>query len=400
MSVVTSEVGERPFGLVHFSRFPLITTVPLAVPFVFDAGLPSREPERLGGVIAAAFRRATQELDGGYQPGGRRDQWTQIIATQRPVFDVLHGGDPLRIVSALENACHTDAGHGFMQNRQMTETYKADTGCRAGETLLEIVLAKGGISALAQYLGVADVRAPWEQPDPSLYLRLETAVEGIEAAAGTSISVPNHFRDLFAMRTPRGLFTSVSVRALYTALRIREVLEAHGIPLHDAHVCEIGGGAGYLAYFANRLGIGRYTIIDIPLSSAVQAFNLGNLLGLDQVGTYERFSGVADRPVNLLPPQAFEGVADADISLFVNENSLPEIDRGVAEGYLRGMTRRPDRLFLSINQESRHETTQTHHRQTPVRDVVAAVGGFRRLSRHPHWLTHGYCEELFATRRS
>jgi uncharacterized phage protein gp47/JayE len=66
--------------------------------------------------------------------------------------------------------------------------------------------------------------------------------------------------------------------------------------------------------------------------------------------------------------------------------------RGTALGYLREIRRLAPR-FVSINQEV--QKVHGGAQQNRVAELAEEAGGFRRASRHRHWMEQGYVEEVF-----
>lgn len=55
--------------------------------------------------------------------------------------------------------------------------------------------------------------------------------------------------------------------ALYAAIRISELCPDRHTP-----ICEIGGGAGYMAFYLSQLGYTDITIIDFPTINTAQGY--------------------------------------------------------------------------------------------------------------------------------
>ncbi|MGC2854539.1 putative sugar O-methyltransferase [Novispirillum sp. DQ9] len=159
----------------------------------------------------------------------------------------------------------------------------------------------------------------------------------------------------------------------------------------EARVLEVGGGFGMAALCARRAGIGRFTIIDLPFVGAIQMAYLGGVLGAAEVSAL----GEAEAPVRLLPPDAIADLPDDSFDIVINCDSLPEMGRETAAGYIRQFRRLAPR-FLSVNQEA--QKVHGGLAQNLVPALVEAAGGFRRLHRFRYWMEQGYVEELYERR--
>jgi hypothetical protein len=155
-----------------------------------------------------------------------------------------------------------------------------------------------------------------------------------------------------------------------------------------SRVLEIGGGFGMFALCARRAGLGHVTIVDLPFVGAIQMGYLGTVMGAGEVAGV----GEAEASVTLLPPDSVAAMADDSFDVVVNCDSLPEMGRETALGYLRAIRRLAPR-FVSINQEA--QKVHGGAPQNRVVELVEEVGGLRRASRHRHWMEQGYVEEVF-----
>lgn len=145
-------------------------------------------------------------------------------------------------------------------------------------------------------------------------------------------------------------------------------------------VAEIGPGLGRTAYYANRMGLADYTLIDIPLSGAAQAHYLGSVLGPDAVTLWDE---TGSAPVRIAPPSAFLD-SNNQFDLVVNIDSLTEMSRAIADAYWsRIQSAAP--VFLSVNHE---------YNAFRFADLYRASGHAHLVQRTPYWLRQGYAEEL------
>ena len=221
--------------------------------------------------------------------------------------------------------------------------------------------------SLAEAIGALDVEnpemGPWginSQRDP------RALFESVERALDADLKPPPTIGGYLGIAVGGGrVMHPRMIDAVHAAWRLREVGAQHGLDC----IAEIGGGAGLVAYYARALGLHAYNMVGPPASAAVQAAVVGD----------------ARLSVATLP-------ADGPYLLF-DQDSLPEMARAEAVALIGDARERGARLLLSINPDGREGSGGAVH--TPVRDLVAAAGGWRLAGRHRHWLRAGHVEELW-----
>jgi hypothetical protein len=372
--------------------------VPDLVPTEADLGYVER--------ILAAYDLALSKA-----PASRpEDIWTAIGTRQRSFFDVLESGDHQRLAGYLCNMSRHDATQGTSQGAQEYQRLR-----RSGQYRRFVArMTKDKLLSLAEAVGAVACENPeqgeWGQSvllDPGeLALRVSSIV-------GADIAPPMIDGGLFKISAGSDWFGERDCNAIYTGWIMTRQLGPHG-----SAVCEIGAGAGRVAYWAVRFGVEDYTIYDLPHVNVLQAFYLMKALGRDAVRLY----GEADLPgvVSILPDFACEEDR-RHYDLVLNQDSFPEIDADVVRAYLRWTTR-VTRWLLSINQESRPPSSSTRGtrewtrkvarslvsrnqherpdlgddgRQNNVSDLIRESGGFGLRSRQLYWLRKGYVMELY-----
>jgi SAM-dependent methyltransferase len=175
------------------------------------------------------------------------------------------------------------------------------------------------------------------------------------------------------------------IDALHAAWRLRQLCRSAGL----ARICELGGGAGFTAHYARRMGLTDYCIVDLPTMNAVQAGLLG------AAGHDLCLSGEALRPgaIRILPVQAFATLEPGSIDLLFNADSLAQIGRVTGLPFLSDAHRLGIGHFLSIDQEGRPD--KDDDREPTAGDLVRDAGGWRLAARHRHWVRAGYIEEYY-----
>lgn len=183
---------------------------------------------------------------------------------------------------------------------------------------------------------------------------------------------------------------------VHTAHRIKMILNKRA-----ASCLEIGGGVGFLAYAAVKMGSAKdYCIIDLPIVNILQGYLLLKSDLAPHVELYgekgEGEAGDATR-IRILPDIAIGELPDRSFDCAINADSLPEMEEDTIRDYLGQIERVCRECFLSINQETGTKSKQgfIHGR---VHDLIKAYPAFRLSSRAPFWPRKGYVEEVFRLR--
>jgi len=121
-------------------------------------------------------------------------------------------------------------------------------------------------------------------------------------------------------------------------------------------VLEIGGGFGTLGEVMASSGIDdiRYIDIDIPPTSFVAQYYLSEVLGKDNVATYEQTADKATIEIKTLPQAAVLSSwqiekLQGQVDLFVNFISFQEMEPHIALNYLKHVVRLGSRWVLLRN---------------------------------------------------
>ena len=187
----------------------------------------------------------------------------------------------------------------------------------------------------------------------------------------------------FGLRTSEGILSSSDIYAMYVADRVHQVLSNQT----ERTVCEIGGGTGTLAYYMTKTCATQVMVADLPIVSIIQGYYLMKSVGPENVQLASEPAG--DHKVRVLPYWELDTLPKKSVSMFVNVDSLPEIDPDIAQHYIGLIKAVGINAFLSINQESAANGQNIVHR------LVSQAGGFGRAYRCPYWLINGYVEELY-----
>jgi hypothetical protein len=315
----------------------------------------------LMGRIASRFRNR------GERQG--EDIWRPITQMNAEFADYLRSGRLMEAAAMLGGLFASNLSYGFEQH---SGAYMAFRG-RPENLRHPRLLAVDRLLSLAEAVGAIPVQNA-EQGDFEPYLRMEpdTLLSLIEGKTGIVIQAPAVVPGLFGLATDRGIFTDRTLTALYVALRARSLFCTGA---GEDAICEIGGGAGYVAYWLRRLGAKGLTICDLPMVSAIQEYFLAK----------NEIEGVALVGSDELELNTYKG--------FINVDSFPEINGLALRRYITHI-KACGGVLLSINQEACAPRGDGGH-QERVGDVVAEIGGFCRSLRAPFFMRRGYVEEVY-----
>lgn len=254
-------------------------------------------------------------------------------------------------------------------------------------------MAKDKLISLAEAVGAI----PCENPEQGVWgfnsqINERELVKKIEERIGICIIPPPIDGGLFKIGTDPYRFGERDCNAIYTAWLMRGLL-----PRGDAtSVCEIGGGVGRVAYWATRLGLNKYTLLDLPHINVLQGFFLLKALPEANIYLYgeaDNFATKTGSSIWVMPYYSRFDNRYKSFNLILNQDSFPEIHADIVVEYLKWI-KKSSTTFLSINHESQ-PSAGCGKLQNNISDLIAEVGGFSLESRHLYWLRKGYVTELY-----
>lgn len=372
---LADQVLEQTHGLQHS---PLCARTAPAV-------LPTAEPTPTEADLAAAERvvRAYQKTLQDSPEPPTPSMWDRIAGEKPAFLEALRQGNVSQVAAGLCQMFTTDLtwglGHVHSSHPELLRSESpTHLHLRFTDTLIN----------LAEAIGVARVTAMLQNSIDHLQPLNRDLEETYRHAAreiGFDITFPN-VGNSFGFELNGGLVTIDSLIHAYTPFRLRQL--GYG---PEARVYEIGGGYGCLAYLARKAGYEDYSIYDLPWVNVLQGYFLIRSLPEHTIQLY----GEADGTLRVLPYWQLAAEADGSCDVLINTDSLPEMGRDTAAGYIAQIHRLIQGVFLSINQEAKGEVPGVGP-QNCVRELVNEHGHFRTVSRHRYWLRQGYVEELFA----
>ena len=201
----------------------------------------------------------------------------------------------------------------------------------------------------------------------------------VDAGIITEIDATNHYNNYgknenrlingeIGLPSSRGIIKLRSVHSLHFISRIKELSKKYQI----SSILEIGGGMGRNAYYAKKLGIKKYIIVDIPSTCLMSGYYLGRTLGEVTLNneTTDNYAHIVNT------------VDDHKVDLIFQSDGLTEMGLENSKKYLDFGKIAP--LFLSINHEANKYT---------VRDLYTEMG-IPCIYRNISWYRDGYIEEL------
>ncbi len=369
-------------------------SVGLRNPSIPSLIVPDLQPTALDCQIAERLLRAYAKCkadEAARRSVPKPDIWSRIKRQQSNFFDVLDLNDPSSLASYLCNMSRHDATNGTVQGDLEFKKIRTSSSYRQFITLQ----TKDKLVSLAEAIGAI----PCENPEQgawgkSLHMDIDLLVEKIERVMGLDISPPPIDGGLLKIRSVRALFNERDLNALFTAWRLKQILPQES----DVSICEIGAGSARVGYWGYRLGLRSYAILDLPHINVIQGYYLLRSLPDARIVLY----GESDRiqmpnRITILPYYCVNDIKPDQFDLVLNQDSFPEINRETVLEYLVWIKQVSRRFFYSINHESRPPAVGDDL-QLNIPELVAEVGGYRRVSRVPYWLRRGYVEELYYTK--
>jgi hypothetical protein len=333
--------------------------------------------------IAAAYRIA----GGRHAAGGLSPIWKGKVGRYYGVLErSLLAGDP----HALNEQLRWMFRRPFLAGISTPIDYEDPTAPRHWALRTYDCLA-----ALAEALGVVRAECPEQGIVGRIFAEgLDTLPQRIEASVGVSLDFPRVGAPYGVLIGGR-LITRETARHLYAALWLREAIELHLVAAAHVRIVEIGGGFAGAAMWYLRLPQrppGSYTIVDLPLMNAFQAYFLGRVHGAGALQLCGEPS-LDSASIRVLPTQVLTGSQSLDAEVVFNQDSLPECGERAARDYLSWMQAHVRGLFLSCNQET--ATPIDGVPQLVVPELAGEYDGLQRLTRRPSWVRRGYVEEVY-----
>jgi hypothetical protein len=322
-------------------------------------------------VPAKKLSEFIHELSDDMIPSEDGSEWPRYVQNHRDHIELLALGDTDHFRGVCSNLFRTPLTFGYAQ----AATHFTVLRDRPEQRPLMAAIIIDKMLRLAEALGVRSIMSPEHGSYEQDVGDLDGLLLSIEESLDCDLTPPLINGALFGLQTVRGIFTERHFEAIYIAARLKKMGGVNS-------VIEIGGGCGYVAYYAHRMGIAKYTIIDLPSVTMVQYIILAGSLGSNCIGLRTQ------APIRLVPC-TLPNEVDWNVDMVLNVDSLPELSPMIAKGYVDNASHAT--RFFSINQES--EAQNGESKQLPVRKLCS--DGFAVLSRYPYFMRTGWVEELY-----
>ena len=299
--------------------------------------------------------------------------WEMFFHKNKPIHDAIMSGEH---VGAFDSPAESNLFMGF---DDMILDFTISVKNNLNLQIERAEMIKKLIAVLAEAVGVKRVWNPeggalFPYKDKPPTASIEDLLDAISDKIGLNLDFPNPFPDEFGLATSRGIASYRAVHAIYQAWRLKILSDQYG-----PRVLEVGAGLGRTAYYAHRLGVKTYTIIDLPFTNLSQANFLGRILSPVQVSLFGEPH--MEDSIRILPigeMQAFE-----DFDVFANVDSLTEMGNVTSSEYVSEFATR-GKVLWSVNHEANQETVAS-----------LSLKKMRSIGRFPYWLRPGYLEEIF-----
>lgn len=349
-----------------FSNRPTFTGIHDGL-FGFGTGAPLGEAEDT--VLSEFARSIVLDVTGG-------TLWSEYAAMQTALVDDIGSQFSDKRAEIYRHLYSTPLTHGFAQGHVVHSSLEQSEAARThvGSITLD------RFYRLAEAVGAVTVKSAEHGQNVILVEGLDRIFERIEDIIGFDLTPPNQAGDLFGLKLSRGLISDRHLDGIYGAWRMK-----NRFPFAN-NVIEIGGGTGYLAYYARKMGVRKIAIIDLPQAILAQYIVLGEAFGIERVSINSDVEdGVRLLTTDHALSRNFEGA-----QVVINVDSFPEMPKQIAFDYIQRIP--TGAALLSINQES---GVPNGNGTQNVVSALAAEIGLRPISRHPAWLRTGWVEEVF-----
>lgn len=297
--------------------------------------------------------------------------WGSIFsAYQAEVVKPIYEKDNKKILELLENPLSNNLQYGFDNlAKELQSPLRLETLFNAKSTADHFV-------ALAEYTETIK----YVHPEALISLRknkvfLEDLINKItEDKFQNNFFFPNPYIGEKGVSTKYGIASQRVPAAIYQALRVRKF---------GTRICEIGPGLGRTAFFANLIGVKKYTLVDLPIPSLCQGYFLGCSLPNESF-CFNGEDNSFDKGLKLIQPQNF--INDVDkYDVVLNVDSLTEMNIDVARDYLKSLINKT-KWFLSINHEAN---------EFSVKQMADDFPEYELTAKNRSWIRKGYVEELY-----
>ncbi len=255
---------------------------------------------------------------------------------------------------------------------------------------IEAVQLLDKLISLAEYLRLVKVYNP-EQGDWNISnLNYKDLIEKIFNYNNKKIKPFKSPNFIYGINSNNNFYCLKDFKNFYTSIRINEILDNNK---NIKIINEIGAGLGYTAYYSTYLNNFAYNIYDLPSILILQAYFLMLSAGEDKI-YLDGEEKKENAQISLYPYWEIFSHKLIDNTLWVNQDSFPEIDIDLAKKYVKKISKSNHGYLLSINQESKNFNTKGRI-QYPVNEIIQNEN-WKLLYRSRDFLRLGYIEEFYS----
>ncbi len=244
--------------------------------------------------------------------------------------------------------------------------------------------------SLAEYLRLIKVHNPEQGGWETNNLNFKNLIDKIFNYNNKKIipfKSPNY---IYGINLNNNFYCLKDFKNFYTSIRINEILNNNN---NIKIINEIGAGLGYTAYYSTFLNNFSYNIYDLPSILILQAYYLMLSAGEDKIHL-DGEDKKEKSQISLYPYWDIFSHKLIDNTLWVNQDSFPEIDIDLAKRYVKTISKTKHSYLLSINQESKNFNTKGKI-QYPVSEIISN-NNWKLLYRSRDFLRLGYIEEFYS----
>ena len=358
---------------------------------------PGKDP----GVSPDAFAAAERVLgayqvarrDGNHQ-GDATGLWGNLIrSSYGELLAALESADPRRLAAVLEAMFTSTTTTGLSMG--------AEVGLlrtKAGRDFY-VDWWLDSLLCLGAYLGIGGETMEDGRSTVSTVEDLDRLYLDAGTGLGISLSFP-------AVAGAWGIEYrgNLTPRSAWRHIHAANYVLAH-VPSTEPRIVEVGGGFGGVAFWLQRMRPSlRYVTYDFPIVNVIAGYFLLRALPGDRIlladDTFDPRDGQPH--VAVMPHWRIANEPERGCDIALNQDSLPEMPRETAQGYLRTIDRIVRVGFYSENHEGaeRWDRKDPTSSQLRLPELETSLPGLERTSRHRAWMRRGYVETFYRRRSS
>lgn len=311
------------------------------------------------------------------------DAWSIISKHHSDLVNFCLNNDYENFSFLMKNIATTPLVLGFMNYYSYADLKNSNELKK-----IEAIQFLDKLISLSEYKGISNVLNPEQGTWHINNLDYIPFLSQCFTEAELIIPPPSSAGGAFGISTNLGIYCLKDLKSMYTANRIRDISNKEKIN----NINEVGAGLGFTSYYVSKLLNSNYKIYDLPTVSIMQSYFLMRSLGESAV-CLEGEKPNSDTKVSLFPFWSIYDNNDEE-ALWVNHDSLPEIDISIARRYINKFAKTKRGFFLSINQEAQ-ASDSVGGNQHRVSDSTKLEARLELLYRSRDFLRLGYIEELY-----